>query len=162
MRVSGRCRAREPKHERASPQNAGAEARKTSSFLADREFLPADLEILDTPPSPVRMALILLICALVVVALAWSYFGRIDIIAVAQGKIQPTGRVKSIQPLETGKVAAIHVQNGQRVKAGDVLIEMDPGDAQSRGGRRADPPMTPTAPRRCGARSPSASRGSAC
>jgi hemolysin D len=105
--------------------------RKGQPFIADREFLPADLEILDTPPSPVRMALILLICALVVVALAWSYFGRIDIIAVAQGKIQPTGRVKSIQTLEPGKVAAIRVQNGQHVKAGDVLIEIDSGDARA-------------------------------
>jgi hemolysin D len=105
--------------------------RKSPSFITDQEFLPADLEILDTPPSPVRMALILLISALVVVALAWSYFGRIDIIAVAQGKVQPTGRVKSIQPLEAGKVAAIRVQNGQHVKAGDVLIEMDAGDARA-------------------------------
>jgi hemolysin D len=99
--------------------------------MEDREFLPADLEILDTPPSPVRMTLILIICALVVVALAWSYFGRLDIIAVAQGKIQPTGRVKVIQPLETGKVAAIRVENGQHVHAGDVLIEMDTGDTRA-------------------------------
>ena len=104
---------------------------KNRSFITDQEFLPADLEILETPPSPVRMALILLIGALVVVALAWSYFGRIDIIAVAQGKIQPTGRVKSIQPLEAGKVAAIAVQNGQHVKAGEVLISMDSGDAKA-------------------------------
>jgi hemolysin D len=100
-------------------------------FVADREFLPADLEILETPPSPVRMALILLICALVVVALAWSWFGRIDIIAVAQGKIQPTGRVKVIQPLEAGKVAAIKVENGQHVTAGQVLLELDHGDAKA-------------------------------
>jgi hemolysin D len=100
-------------------------------YLSDREFLPADLEILETPPSPVRMALILIICAFVVVALAWSWIGHIDIIAVAQGKIQPAGRVKVIQPLETGKVAAIRVENGQHVKAGDVLIEMEHGDAQA-------------------------------
>jgi len=43
--------------------------------------------------------------------------GRIDIIAVAQGKFQPTGRVKVIEPLETGKVAALHVFNGSRVAA---------------------------------------------
>ena len=106
-------------------------AAKKQPFMADREFLPADLEILETPPSPVRMALILIICGFVVVALAWSYFGRIDIIAVAQGKIQPTGRVKVIEPLEPGKVAVIHVQNGQHVKAGEVLIEMDAGDARA-------------------------------
>jgi hemolysin D len=106
-------------------------AAKITPYVADREFLPADLEILETPPSPVRMALILLIGALVVCALVWSWFGRLDIIAVAQGKIQPAGRVKVIQPLEAGKIAAIRIENGQQVKAGDVLIEMDAGDAQA-------------------------------
>jgi hemolysin D len=104
---------------------------KHQPWLADREFLPADLEILETPPSPVRMALILIIGAFVVAALVWSWFGRIDIVAVAQGKIQPTGRVKVIEPLEAGKIAAIHVENGARVKAGHVLIEMEQGDTRA-------------------------------
>jgi hemolysin D len=99
--------------------------------VADRRFLPADLEILETPPSPVRLALILVISAFVVAAIGWAYFGRIDIVAVAQGKIEPNGRVKVIQPLEPGKVAAILVANGQHVKAGETLIEMDAGDAEA-------------------------------
>jgi hemolysin D len=102
---------------------------KNQPSRADREFLPADLEILETPPSPVRMALILIICSFVVAALVWSWFGRIDIVAVAQGKIQPAGRVKVIEPLETAKIAAIHVENGGHVKAGDILVEMEAGDA---------------------------------
>ena len=93
------------------------------SATADNEFLAPALEILESPPSPVRVALIWIICALVAVSLAWSYFGRIDIIAVAQGKFQPTGRVKVIEPLKTGKVTAIHVVNGARVAAGEVLVE---------------------------------------
>ena len=99
--------------------------------VADRRFLPADLEILETPASPVRLALILVISAFVVAAIGWAYFGRIDIVAVAQGKIEPNGRVKVIQPLEPGKVAAILVANGQHVKAGETLIEMDAGDARA-------------------------------
>src|SRR5271166_751818 len=113
----------------AAAQGTRDVARKNQPYISDREFLPADLEILETPPSPVRMALILLIGALVVSTLVWSWFGRLDIIAAAQGKIQPAGRVKVIQPLDTGRVAAIHVENGQHVKAGDLLIEMDAGDA---------------------------------
>jgi hemolysin D len=95
----------------------------------DREFLPAALAILETPPSPVRIALIWVICLLATVALGWSYFGRIDIIAVAQGKVQPTGRVKTIQPLETGRVVALHVENGQHVQAGETLVELDASEA---------------------------------
>ena len=97
----------------------------------DMEFLAADLEIIETPPSPIRRRLILTICAFVGTALVWSWVGRVDIVAVAQGKIKPKGDVKVIQPLETGKVAAIHVENGQKVRVGDVLIEMDTGDARA-------------------------------
>ena len=96
---------------------------------SDQEFLPAALSILETPPSPVRVGLLWAICLLVSLALLWSYFGQIDILAVAQGKIQPTGRVKTIQPLETGRVAALHVENGQHVAAGEVLLELDPAEA---------------------------------
>jgi len=117
--------AADPKKKQPKP----VEKRKPTH--ADREFLPADLEILETPPSPVRMALILIIGAFVVTSLVWSWFGRIDIVAVAQGKIQPAGRVKVIEPLDAGKVAATHVENGVRVKAGDVLIEMEQGDSRA-------------------------------
>ncbi len=60
--------------------------------LSDREFLAPALEILETPPSPVHVAFLWIICAFVVAALAWAYFGRVDIVAAAQGKFQPRGR----------------------------------------------------------------------
>src|SRR3954454_23242702 len=89
-------------------------------------FLPAALEIVETPPSPigrkVGFTIILLFCA----ALVWAWWGTIDIVASATGKIVPSGRTKVIQPFETGVVRAIHVQDGQAVKAGDVLVELDP------------------------------------
>jgi membrane fusion protein, hemolysin D len=96
--------------------------------ISDHEFLPAALEILETPPSPVRIALLAIICVFAAAALAWSYFGRIDIIAIAQGKFQPTGRVKIVQPLDTGKVLASYVENGKHVQQGDVLVELDPSE----------------------------------
>lgn len=96
---------------------------------SDQEFLPAALSILETPPSPIKIGMLRVICGLVTVTLLWTYFGHIDILAIAQGKVQPSGRVKTIQPLEPGRVISINVHNGQHVKAGDVLIEMDPAEA---------------------------------
>lgn len=92
---------------------------------SDQEFLAPALEILETPPSPVRMALILIICAFVVVSLVWAYLGRIDIIASAQGKFEPTGKVKIIQPLETGKVKTLPPTDGAHVKQGEIILELD-------------------------------------
>ena len=95
----------------------------------DREFLPAALEILETPPAPLPVALMLTICAFVAAALVWSFFGKLDVHAVAPGKIETAGRAKVIQPLDPGKIAAMHVENGSRVKAGDLLLELDPAEA---------------------------------
>jgi len=89
-------------------------------------FLPAALEIVETPASPAGRAIAATIIAVFCLALAWAAFGRIDIVASARGKIIPSGRSKVIQPLETGVVRAIHVQDGQQVKAGDLLIQLDP------------------------------------
>ena len=90
-----------------------------------RQFLPAALEILETPASPVGRAVAGSIILFFAVAIVWATFGRVDIIATAPGKIVPTGRTKTIQPLETGIVSAIHVQDGDHVGAGQVLVELD-------------------------------------
>jgi hemolysin D len=89
-------------------------------------FLPAALEIVESPPSPVGRAIGVSIIAMFCVALAWACLGSVDIVATATGKIVPGGRTKLIQPLEAGVVRAIHVRDGQNVRAGDVLIELDP------------------------------------
>lgn len=112
-----------------------SEERISSPRLAyareDLAFLPADLEILETPPSPVRMAFVLALVAMTACALIWSYFGRFEIVASAEGKIQPVGRVKIVQPAETGKIARVYVQNGEVVHPGTPLLDMDTSDAEA-------------------------------
>jgi hemolysin D len=90
------------------------------------EFLPAVLEIQQAPPSPIGRAILWTVMAVFASGVLWAMLGWIDIVATAQGKIIPSGYSKVIQPYETGVIAAIHVQNGQLVKRGDVLIELDP------------------------------------
>ena len=89
-------------------------------------FLPAALEIVETPPSPIGRAVAATIILLFCAALVWAWWGTIDIVASASGKIVPSGSTKVIQPFETGVVRSIRVEDGQAVKAGDVLIELDP------------------------------------
>jgi hemolysin D len=115
----------------AANANAPAPIRRPRLSREDQEFLPAALEILETPPSPVRMALIWVMAAFVTVALLWCFFGRLDVIAIAQGKIQPPGRVKVVQPTETAKVLRIGAQNSARVREGEILVEFDPSEARA-------------------------------
>ncbi|PYG85630.1 HlyD family type I secretion membrane fusion protein [Ruminiclostridium sufflavum DSM 19573] len=89
------------------------------------EFLPAALEISETPPSPLGRTVIWLIFSVLVIAILWAYWGRVDEVAVAAGRVIPDGRLKVVQPLEEGVITAIHVSEGQRVKEGQVLIELD-------------------------------------
>jgi hemolysin D len=89
-------------------------------------FLPAALEIVETPPSPIGRAIMVAVILFFGVALVWAWWGTVDIVAAAPGKIVPSGSTKVIQPFETGIVRSIRVEDGQAVRAGDVLIELDP------------------------------------
>lgn len=95
------------------------------------EFLPAAVEIIETPPSPTARWTIWIIISMFTFALVWSIFGTTDVVVTAQGKIIPSGYTKVIQPLERGIVNAINVKEGDRVKKGDVLIELNPTDSNA-------------------------------
>lgn len=101
----------------------------------ESEFLPPAIEIEETPHSPFKRLLIWAIFFITVSAFVWSCVGEVDEVAVARGKVIPDGRVKVIQPIEAGVIKAILVQEGQRVKKGELLIELDPtikeADAES-------------------------------
>src|SRR2546426_3014202 len=92
----------------------------------EAQFLPAVMEIQDAPPSPVGRAVGGTIIGVFAVGILWASVGHIDIVAVAPGKIIPSGHSKVIQPLDSGVIRAIRVRDGQAVKKGDVLIELDP------------------------------------
>jgi len=93
------------------------------------DFLPAALELLDRAPSPAGRWMAWLLIIFFTSAAIWAWFGHIDVHATAQGRVIPTGRVKVLEPLETGVVRAIYVREGDVVEAGDLLIELDPTDA---------------------------------
>jgi hemolysin D len=101
-------------------------AARQSRGTDELAFLPAALEIVETPPSPIGRATSYTLMALFTIALAWACLGHVDIVASARGRIVPSGRTKVIQPFETGVIRAINVHDGQTVRAGDVLIELDP------------------------------------
>ena len=100
--------------------------------LADEAaFLPAALSLQDTPvhPAPRRLAYALM--ALFVIAVLWAIFGKIDIVATAPGRIIVSDRTKVIQPLEASVVRKVLVKDGDKVVAGQVLVELDPTNANA-------------------------------
>jgi hemolysin D len=108
----------------------GGPARKKRGRSYEQEFLPAAVEILETPASPLGRSTALAIALFAAIAILWACVGEIDIVAVAQGKIVPTGRTKTVQapalnPGESGLIKTIAVEEGQHVTQGQLLVELD-------------------------------------
>lgn len=96
-----------------------------ASRRLEQAFLPAALEVEHTPPRPLARCTLWGIVVFFVVALAWACIGRVDIVAVAHGRVVPSARVKLVQPRTAGTVRAIHVGEGSSVEAGELLVELD-------------------------------------
>lgn len=109
------------RHELAGPARMADEA----------AFLPAALSLQATPPHPAPRRALWAIMALFTIALLWACIGQVDIVAVAPGRIVVSDGTKLIQPLEASVVKAIHVKDGDKVQAGQVLVELDPTTAQA-------------------------------
>lgn len=100
--------------------------RRTTLRSSETDFLPAALEVIERPVSPTgRVAAWILIAGLLA-TLLWSVLGRVDVVASAPGTLIPTGNVKLIQSPGSGVVRAIHVRNGDVVRKGQALLDLDP------------------------------------
>ena len=94
------------------------------------EFLPAALEITEGPASPFGRIVIWTIVLFVILAFGWSWFGKIDIVAVAPGKIIPEGKLKVIQPTSGGAIKSLNIKEGDVVKKDQLLAELDKTQSQ--------------------------------
>jgi len=103
------------RHEIAGPERLAAE----------KAFLPAALSLQETPPHPAPRRIMAIVCLCFLAAVLWAAFGKIDVVALAPGRIIVSERSKVIQPLEAATVRAIHVKDGQEVREGQLLIELD-------------------------------------
>lgn len=114
---------------------------RTSLSALEREFLPPLLEIQETPPARLANGALWTVVLLLASALVWAVLGRTEVVATAPGRFIPDGRVKVVQTPETAVVRAIHVREGQSVREGDLLLELDPSlteaDVAALGGRLA-------------------------
>ena len=105
---------------------ADREQRKARPPNHETDFLPAALEVVERPVSPTGRRTAWVLIALMVVTLAWLWFGKVDVVASAPGKIMQAGNTKLVQSAGSGVVAAIHVHDGDHVTTGQLLVELDP------------------------------------
>ena len=89
------------------------------------EFLPEALEIIEKPTDPLGNIIIWFVFLLLFVFLLWACLGKVDEVAVARGQIMSDDGVQEIQAAGSGIITEVMVQEGQQVKAGDILYSMD-------------------------------------
>jgi HlyD family secretion protein len=89
------------------------------------EFAPEIIKAQAHPPSPLPRAVLHALLALFALLVVWTVFGRLDIVAVSQGKLVPQSFLKIVQPAEPGIVREILVKEGDTVREGQVLARMD-------------------------------------
>jgi HlyD family secretion protein len=95
------------------------------------DFAPGLLSIQESPPGRLPRALLYTVGSLFVILLLWSFFGKINIFASAEGRLVPQTYVKIVQPSDSGIVQEILVKEGESVRAGQVLMRMDANVAQA-------------------------------
>ena len=90
-----------------------------------QDFSPRLLAVMHRPPTPLARSVLTTLVILVILVIAWAFWGKLDIVARANGKLIPQSRVQVVQPLEGGRIAQILVEDGQLVKKGQILVVMD-------------------------------------
>jgi len=100
----------------------------------DDDFRPGPLRLVESPSSPLPRRLLYWLTALVTLGVLWLFVGRLDIVAVASGKLAPRTSLKIVQPAEAGRIAEIAVAEGESVLAGQLLLRLDADlhDAETR------------------------------
>ncbi len=119
-----RCRTMEPAPTSSSLilQNS-AKAITTNAELVD--WSPSLQNLLDQPPVTLPKRMILSGIVFFLAFGAWSWFGEIEELGKAQGKLVPKGETYKVESIELGKISHIAVQEGEEVKAGQLLAQLD-------------------------------------
>ncbi len=106
------------------------------------EFLPEYLEILERPPASVARYFVATIMVMAISVVAWASLGSIDIIARSTGRLVVQDKSKIIQAPASGEIVKIAVRDGHYVKAGDLLVELNPISAAAERDRLVDQLVT--------------------
>lgn len=95
------------------------------------DFTPDLLTIQEQPPSRLPRTVAFVTMTLFGCLFTWSIFGKLDIIASAEGRLVPRNYSRVVQPAEAGVVREVLVRDGEEVRAGQVLMRMDATTARA-------------------------------
>ncbi|NJK36473.1 MAG: HlyD family efflux transporter periplasmic adaptor subunit [Oscillatoriales cyanobacterium RM2_1_1] len=93
---------------------------------AQAERWSASLQaVLDQPPASLPLRVMLGGILFTATFITWAYLGTMNEISRAQGELIPQNDTYEIHPTEMGKISSIAIQEGNWVKPGQVIVELD-------------------------------------
>jgi len=95
------------------------------------EFHPLNVEIEDRPINPLGRAILWVIISIITFGVLWLFLAKVDVVVSARGQVIPTGEIKILQPIETGVISKINIKEGDYVKKGQILMQIDPSITQT-------------------------------
>lgn len=90
------------------------------------DFLPAAVTLDSDRAVPAARLVVWLSCGFLVSVLVWATFASADKVVTAEGKVRPAAKVQVINHPRGGRIAAILVEAGEHVEAGQALVRLDP------------------------------------
>jgi HlyD family secretion protein len=106
-------------------------AEHSKSLTRRSVFLPSILQLQEEAPSPLPRVVLWTVFSLVAALGSWAAFGRLDVVAVAEGRLVPKTQLQIVQPAEGGVMRDLLVKEGERVRAGQLLARMDMRSAEA-------------------------------
>ncbi len=97
----------------------------------DRNWSLGLQNLLEEPPATFPRHLLLGGVVFFLAFGTWAWLGKVQDIGQARGRLVPQGEVYKLNPAQSGKAVRLAVQEGDLVKAGEVLVELDTTDASS-------------------------------
>ena len=115
------------------PARAGGMPAAANSTPVSRRaaFLPAILQLQEEAPSPLPRVVLWTVSGLAGALVLWAAVGKLDVVAVAEGRLVPKSQLRIVQPAEGGVLRELLVKEGERVRAGQVLARMDVRSAEA-------------------------------
>ena len=108
-----------------TPHSEASRVSALSSPHRQSEFLPAILRLQEQAPSPLPRVILWTVMALAAALATWASVGKLDVVAVAEGRLVPKSQLRIVQPAEGGIMRELLVREGDRVRTGQVLARMD-------------------------------------
>ncbi|EGT3601505.1 HlyD family efflux transporter periplasmic adaptor subunit [Clostridium perfringens] len=96
------------------------------------ENLSDSRQVMESKPNKFIMIFIYILIAIIATFLTWAWFSEKEIIVKVQGVVRPDNEIQSVSNIIQGEVKSVKMKNGEEIKKGNILFEIDSSELQDK------------------------------